>query len=121
VRPRGGGDPDAVASIGRMVRSASKKRVANHGAAPSFETRSFGPLLRMRRKENRNDVKWLLDESLKNAKSLHQGLHAGCAARALHRLRAHAGRDRALGVDERSGARARHGRIAGAPRKGEGG
>jgi hypothetical protein len=31
-----------------MVRSAAQQRVSNHVAAPSFDTRSFGPLLRMR-------------------------------------------------------------------------
>jgi len=34
-----------------MVRSASKKRVSNHAAAPSFETRRCATLLRMRRRE----------------------------------------------------------------------
>jgi hypothetical protein len=34
-----------------MVRSGPKERVSNQEAAPSFETRSFGPLLRMRRRE----------------------------------------------------------------------
>jgi hypothetical protein len=36
---------------GLMLRSAAKQRVSKHGAAASFETRSFGPLLRMRRRK----------------------------------------------------------------------
>jgi hypothetical protein len=42
---------ERTTSIGLMVRSAAQRRVSNHGAAPSFETRSFGPLLRMRRRD----------------------------------------------------------------------
>jgi hypothetical protein len=33
-----------------MVRSAAKRRVSNHVAAPSFETHRFAMLLRMRRR-----------------------------------------------------------------------
>jgi hypothetical protein len=34
-----------------MVRSVAQRRVSNHGArGPSFETRSFGALLRMRKR-----------------------------------------------------------------------
>jgi hypothetical protein len=33
---------------GLILRSVAKQRVSKDEAAPSFETRSFGPLLRMR-------------------------------------------------------------------------
>jgi hypothetical protein len=44
-------DPYSAASLGLMVRSASKKRVSNHGDASSFETHRCAMLLRMRRRE----------------------------------------------------------------------
>ena len=36
------------APIGLMLRSVAQRRVSKHGAVSSFETRSFGALLRMR-------------------------------------------------------------------------
>jgi cytochrome c553 len=47
----------AWSSPGLMVRSVAKRRVSNHGAAPSFETHCFAMLLRMRRRESRRITK----------------------------------------------------------------
>jgi hypothetical protein len=40
-----------MVQFGLMLRSAAKQRVSQHGATPSFETRSFGPLLSMGRRK----------------------------------------------------------------------
>jgi len=41
-------EPRTTTSPGLILRSVAKQRVSKDAAAPSFETRSYGPLLRMR-------------------------------------------------------------------------